>query len=60
MPDKPRGVCGVCGRPYLLTRDDRVRRHWARNPDGTAASGLNDCGGSGKPPTRPNQEQPHA
>ncbi|OMI34352.1 hypothetical protein [Streptomyces sparsogenes] len=46
----PKGHCQVCGRPYRLKSDGTVRSHWARNPDGTAAAGLKDCGGVGEPP----------
>jgi hypothetical protein len=46
----PRGKCRVCGRPYQLKADGTVRAHWARSADGSAAPGLKDCGGTGKPP----------
>ncbi|MGW7597186.1 hypothetical protein [Streptomyces antimycoticus] len=50
MTTAAKGHCRVCGRPYQLKGDGTVRSHWARNPDGTAAAGLKDCGGVGEPP----------
>lgn len=46
-----RGECRVCGREYKLTRAGFLPRHWARDEDGQAASGLPDCRGVGMNPT---------
>ncbi|WHM30217.1 hypothetical protein OH540_09300 [Streptomyces sp. BPPL-273] len=35
---------------YQLKADGTVRAHWARAADGSAAPGLKDCAGTGKPP----------
>ncbi|WP_158706627.1 hypothetical protein [Streptomyces alboviridis] len=51
------GKCRVCGRIYQLKADGTVRAHWARGADGSAAPGLKDCAGTGKPPADPATEK---